>query len=287
MSLVQIWDLNGKKINLEDYGMYGLALIPESPSYTHYTEKIPGSDGEVSLGKDLNPRNLEARFLVQSFDYVDSLVKRDRIYDLLNGYESFYIGETKQPGKRWLVDSVSPWSPDRINRRTLELELDLICLSGRAESIGTTLQSATFEHLDLPVTYTDYKDIRAVKFRVYNAGKAIDPRSIHNFLKITYKGESKNLRIKNNTTGDLWAYNGSSNANDTIVLEGIRSTKNSLSIFRDTNKQLITLAHGWNDFVISGAPDAQRYAVQAHMPRKEIPSELKPNPITFEFKYKF
>lgn len=287
MNRIQMWDINNNEINLDEYGLFGLALIPESPSYEHYLEKIPGGDGEVSLGKDLNSRNLLARFSIQSFSYTDSLVKRDKVYDLLNGYESFYIGETKQPGKRWLVDSVDPWTPERYNSRTMEITLNLVCLKGRAESIGTTTMASTFENLNLPVTYTDYKDIRATKFKVYNAGKEVDPRSINDYLKITYKGTSTNLRIKNLTTGDIWAYNGTSNADDSIVLEGIRSTKNDLSIFRQTNKRLITLEHGWNDFEIEGAPDAKRYAVQANMPRKNMPNELKPNPITFEFKYKF
>lgn len=287
MGNIRIWDIRGNSINLNNYGMIGLALIPESPSYEYHLEKVPGSEGMTPLGKDLNARNIVARFLVKSFDYTDSLVKTDQIYDLLNGDESFYIAETNQPGKRWLVDSVDSWSPERYNKTTFEFTLNLIAIKGRAESTGTTLQSSTFEYLDLPVTYTDYEDIRATKFRIFNPGKTIDPRSIHNFLKITYKGESDNLRIKNLTTGDTWAYSGSSNSNDTIVLEGIRSTKNGLSIFRQTNKRLITLANGWNDFEISGAPNAQRYAVQAHMPRKKMPSELKPNPITFEFKFRF
>src|SRR5690625_2652623 len=118
MNRIQMWDIQGRKINLDDYGLFGLSLIPEAPSYENYLEKIPGEEGVVALEKDLNQRNLTARFIIESFDYVDSLVKRDHIYDLLNGDESFYIGETKQPSKRWLVDSTEPWTPERYNART-------------------------------------------------------------------------------------------------------------------------------------------------------------------------
>lgn len=288
LNRIRIWNKNNTEINLNNYGLTGLAFIPESPSYTVEREKVPGMDGVIPLGKQLNERNIAVRFLVRSFDYVDSLVKRDHIYDLLNGDEPFYIAEEKQPHKRWFVESTEPWSPQLYNQTTFEITINLVALKGRAESIGTTTMASTFTHLqDLPVEYTDYSDIRATKFRVYNAGKLIDPRSINNFLKITYKGNSNNLRIENKTTGDVWQYLGSSNINDEIVLEGIRSTKNGLSIFRDTNKRLITLAPGWNEFELSGAPDAQRHAVQANMPRRKIPEELMPNPITFEFKYIF
>ena len=95
------------------------------------------------------------------------------------------------------------------------------------------------------------------------------------------------FRSENKTTGDVWQYMGTSNLNDEIVLEGIRSTKNGLSIFRDTNKRLITIAPGWNEFEIKGAPDAREYAVQANLPRKKINEIDKKNPITFEFKFMF
>lgn len=288
MNLIKMWNKNGQSINLKNYGLTGLALIPEAPSYTPETEQIPGMDGAINLGKQLNPRNLTARFWLQSIDYIDSLVKRDEIYNLFNGEEKFYIGEVKQPHKRWLVESIEPWSPDRINPVTLQFEINLICYSGRAESIGTSTMASTFEHLqDMPVTYTDYEDIYATKFKVYNPGVTIDPRNINHFLKITYKGNSENLRIRNLTTGDEWAYNGTTNTSDVIVLEGIRSTKNGLSIFRQTNKKLITIAPGWNEFEIVGAPDAREYAVQANMPRKRINEIDKKNPITFEFRFMF
>lgn len=286
LNSIRIWDINDNEINLSDYGLTGLDLTPESPSYTVQTETVEGMDGTIVLGKQLNPRNITARFLVQSFDYTDSLIKRENIYNLFNGVEPFYIGETKLPYQRWLVESVEPWTPERFNPKTMQITLNLICWKGRAESIGTTTMASTFEYMDLPVTYTDYT-MHATKFKIYNAGVTIDPRNINHFLKITYKGNSENLRIENKTTGDVWQYLGTSNLNDEIVIEGIRSTKNGLSIFRQTNKRLITIAPGWNEFEISGAPDAREYAIQANMPRKKISAELKKNPITFEFKFMF
>lgn len=285
---IRIWDINDNEINLSDYGLTGLDLTPESPSYTVQTETIEGMDGAIMLGKQLNPRNITARFLVQSFDYTDSLIKRENIYNLFNGVEPFYIGETKLPYQRWLVESVEPWTPERYNPTTMEITLNLICWKGRPESIGTSTQAKTFEHLqELPVTYTDYQDIYATKFKIYNPGQPIDPRNINHYLKITYKGRSYNLSINNQTTGDVWQYMGTSNSNDEIVLEGIRATKNGLSIFRQTNKRLITLAHGWNYFEIRGAPDAQRFAVQQELPRKKGEKYALPNPVTFEFKFLF
>jgi len=89
-------------------------------------------------------------------------------------------------------------------------------------------------------------------FRIYNAGdKTIDPRELP--LKITFRGASTNLTITNQTTGDCWQYTGTTVKSDFLVLDGIRSLKNGVSIFSDTNRKLITLVPGWNDFTITGA----------------------------------
>jgi len=75
-------------------------------------------------------------------------------------------------------------------------------------------------------------------------------------LKITFTGASSNLTITNQTTGDMWQYTGTTQAGDTITLDGVRSLKNGASIFGQTNRKLITLKSGWNDFAITGATGA-------------------------------
>jgi hypothetical protein len=81
---------------------------------------------------------------------------------------------------------------------------------------------------------------------------AVDPRSC--YLKISFKGQSNGLTITNITTGDTWRYNGSTGPNDVVVLDGVRSTKNGISIFGHTNRKLITLAPKVkNRFSVMGA----------------------------------
>lgn len=93
-------------------------------------------------------------------------------------------------------------------------------------------------------------------FSIFNAGDVvIDPRE-RGDMEITFTGASTNLTISNLTTGDTWVYTGTTDVDDVIRITGIRATKNSLSIFRDTNRALITLARGWNQFSIIGATGA-------------------------------
>jgi phage-related protein len=247
MNLIRIWDLDKNEIDIADYGLTGLRLSIPSPSYEVSRESIPGRPGAINLGKDLVPRVLTAEFLVQAQDYDTSLLARDDLYKLFS--QPFYIGEIKQPNKRWFVECVDPWTPDRISQETLTIEINLFAEKGVAESVETSLELNPPQISGSKIQ--KYKHA-ASTFEVLNDGDiTINPRN--HPLIVSYKGASTNLQIKNLTTGDTWTYTGTTTASDTIKLDGIRSTKNGLSIFRNTNKKLITLAPGWNEFELVGA----------------------------------
>lgn len=252
--MIRLWKQDGTEIDITQYGLRGLRLIIPSPSYSITKEEIPGRIGAVPLGKDLSPKKLTAEFLVTAVDYQDSLLLRDELYQLFSN--PFYIGEEYQRGKRWEVECTEPWNPDRINHINSIISLPLLCEKGVAESVGTTLDPFTFDmeiwQVGQGLTADDMKYVHtSALFNIYNAGNVtVDPRYLD--LLIEYKGASTNLTIKNETTGDEWAYTGASSASDVIRLEGIQSAKNNLSIFRDTNKKLITLFPGWNGFRLTG-----------------------------------
>jgi type V secretory pathway adhesin AidA len=89
------------------------------------------------------------------------------------------------------------------------------------------------------------------EFTIYNVGDtAINPRNME--LVITFRGDSTDLSIENTTTDEKWEYTGTTVVSDVLQLDGVRATKNSLSIYRDTNRKIISLANGTNDFIITG-----------------------------------
>src|SRR5699024_11165410 len=93
------------------------------------------------------------------------------------------------------------------------------------------------------------------RFNIYNAGDiTVDPRKVYQELLITIQALADNyIEIKNKTTDETYRYNGKMAANDTLRIDGIRSTKNNLSVFRNTNKRLISLRPGVNEIEILGA----------------------------------
>lgn len=232
--------INGQQIDISNYNLRLVEFDPDSPEYKTRYEELEGADGAIDLGTTIGSRKLKARFKLHGNDMYHIILLRNEIFKLFHSKEAFYIIDRRESEKRWLV-KVDPYTISTLRYIKTELELHFVSSSPYAESFYST------QELD-SVEYTFQNSL----FTIYNAGdERIDPRCKP--LLITFKGASTNLKIRNKTTGDEWSYTGTTTANDTIRLDRVRSIKNSLSIFRDTNRKLISIESGWNDFEITGA----------------------------------
>jgi hypothetical protein len=253
---IAIQRLNGAIYNLLDYGIKTLDFQVDAPSPRVNSEIIDGRDGYVDLGAAYDAREMRGSFFMTSADSTDFALLRNEVFRIFAGREQFYVIDSREPGKRWLVRS-NGYSVEQIIATKGRFDVEFTCATTYAESIGTSLSPKTFDAelwqigqglIDDGLTYSH----TTPTFRIYNLGDTtVNPR--HHPLVITYTGASTNLKIKNVTTGEEWAFTGTTTASDSVKLDGIRSTKNGLSIFRDTNRKIISLAPGWNDFVLTGA----------------------------------
>ncbi|MED3716029.1 phage tail family protein [Geobacillus thermodenitrificans] len=248
--------LNGTIIDTEQYGIKLLTHSISSPSPRVITEEIEGRDGYIELGTTFDGRKIRASFFMHAVDRHDFPLLRNEVFRIFSTKELFYFHEPDQK-RRWLVRA-NGFEIEKYPPRIGTFEIEFSSPSPYAESIGTTLDPFTFdaELWQIGQGLTGEDDMvythSASNFKIYNAGDVtIDPRVLP--LKITFTGASTNLTITNKTTGDTWQYTGTTTANDTITLDGIRSLKNGLSIFGNTNRKLITIAPGWNNFTITGA----------------------------------
>ncbi|WP_141431899.1 phage tail domain-containing protein [Bacillus sp. 03113] len=275
--------LDGTIYDFDAIGITTRDFVVSSPKPRHFTEQVDARSGLIDMGTVYDARPINASFYAKAVDNADYALMRDEIFRMLRSDEAFYVTESRNPGKRWRVKVADSFGLDQ-QRLYGFFDVEFVAYAGVAESIGTTLDAETFEFLDLPVSELDYAEIRKLSFRVYNAsGRKIDPR--YDSLVISYRGVSTNLQIQNVTTNETWTYTGTTLADDEIRLDGVRATKNGLSIYRDTNRKLITLAEGWNEFVVSGVPTPKRSAVQKHAPKNTETQRY--NPFAFEFTYKF
>ncbi|MDC3412521.1 phage tail family protein [Terrihalobacillus insolitus] len=254
--MIIIEKLDGTRYDFHSSGIVPLSLRIESLSPRYRTEELEGRHGAVDLGTTYAQRRLIGRFGIMSGNLEEYEFIQNEAFSLFDSITPFYIISKYQLQKKWKVKTANAFIPEKIVPTLGEFEVSFISDSPFAESIGTTLNPSGTEIVqvkeenfnDPPIQYT----FNTSKFSVWNDGDVtIDPRQ-HD-LKIIFEGASTNLSIKNITTGDEWTYTGTTLDSDTVTLDGVRSVKNSLSIFRDTNRKLITLAKGWNEFEITGA----------------------------------
>lgn len=248
----QIYDMS------EDLNILVQSFIVSSPNPEIIHEKLDGQHGVVRIDKTWGQRKIMAKCSAFSVDPHDISLLRSEVFKALMSIEEFFIVSDADPGKQWLVEVGSEWSPEKLGIYS-EFTLNFVSHSSFAQSVGTTLSPFTFDaeiwQIGQGIVGEDLIYSHSTsEFSIYNGSDIeIDPRQLP--LKIEFKGPSQDLKITNTTTSDTWAFTGQTIAEDTIVLDGIRTLKNGASAFGNTNKKLITLAAGWNDFTITGATD--------------------------------
>lgn len=236
-----------------------LNFLPPSPFYNVQYEKIDGRYGQIEVGGSFDARdNIRAQILFYSRDIWDFYLFRNEIFKLFASQDPFYIITNREPGKRWKVRVASAYEIEpKAFGHYGEFNIVFKSASAFCESVGTTLDPFTFDsnlwQIGQGLISEDTKySYNTSTFRIFNAGDVtIDPSNMP--LKIRFIGASKNLAIKNVTTGDVWSYTGETINGSVIELNGVKSTRNGTSIFGATNWGLITLKEGWNDFILSGA----------------------------------
>ena len=255
--MLTIETLDGIQYNIEEYGMRVIDFQIDAPSPRYVTETAEGRDGDIDLGGTYGPRNIRAKFKVKAVDTHDSQLLRNDIFQLFFSHKTFYLISKYEPGKRWKVKTAASFTPSRINHVMSEIEVNFVCNDTYAESIPTTLSLKEWDvdlwQWGMGIEWEDYNYIHNVNsFVIYNASNVvIDPRFMD--LVITIKATaSEYIELVNQTAGETYRYNGALTTSDTLKIDGIRSTKNNLSVFRQTNKKLITLNPGENQFIVNG-----------------------------------
>lgn len=251
---VIVESLDGERHEL-DY-LRCTSFVVSSPTPRHDFQYVEDRHGALDMEEVFDIREVRAGFRLQAQDGYDFGLMQNEVFSLFCQNTGFYLIDKYNPQKRWKVRLMDSFSIERVGSFFGKFEVIFMALSVFSESTGTTLDDLTFDaekwQVGQGLTLEEPKYTHSTNtFSIFNAGDVpVDPREMP--IKIIYRGASNNLKITNLTTGDEWQYNGTSKANDNITLDGIRSLKNDASIFKDTNKKLITIAPGWNHFELTG-----------------------------------
>lgn len=277
--------MDGTRYNLADYGVPLLKVAPIDIVYN--SENIKGRPGRNRTERSHGVAKLQLTMLLQAQDVTDTEMLTDELADIFDGDEDFYIYQqlmTKSygfelPGElafttaldnvEWTPLMYKRWKVERINndaiewnglrgKRVIELEtsdlpyaetpLTSTQLLGKQWDIDQLAWGLGLDWDETPPKFT----FNANSFSVVNYGNVpINPRWMP--LTITLRGTfGSNVTITNQTTGDTFTFSGPLTASDTLVISGINYLKNGSVITGQTNKKLITLKKGENQFSVTG-----------------------------------
>src|SRR5699024_3258424 len=133
-----MYDLNMNEIEFPE-GFFPLDIFISSIDKDRITDKVEGGNRKLNYGSTYNERDIQLSILLKAHDTQDYRLLRDATYALFNKYDSFYLVEKYQSGKRYLVSVDEKYIPDRMTRRhaTATINCSLNDLPF-AESIGTS-----------------------------------------------------------------------------------------------------------------------------------------------------
>lgn len=251
--------LNGTRFDIADYDLKRLFHYVPSATIDHETTSVDGGSDIITNSK-LNNRTIKVELLYISQDIYDYYLLRDELNNLFMRVEPFYIIFKREPYKRWLVKTADQFEiPPHPHMQSFTVEF--VTLKNYAESVGTTMDLQAFKEWDadlwgwgmgLDWDKTYQYEFTTSSFTVDNVGNAIvDPRQ-HELEIIIKATASSYIQLVNNTTGETYRYNGALSANDTLVIKGVRTLKNGVSAFKNTNHKLLSLTPGINAFTVTG-----------------------------------
>lgn len=250
---------NGTRFDIAEYGLKRLFHYIPSLVLSHNTKTVEDR-GDIVISSAYKQRTITVTLLYKVGDIYDYYLLRDQLNALFARNEAFYIIFKREHWKRYKVRLASQLSMNPAIRMD-SFNVEFLMEDKYAESVGSSLdlqiKGSWDESLwgfgsgidyDTQYNYT----FNTNSFVVKNIGnELVDPRESK--FDITLKGTFSNqVKITNQTTGDVFIYTGTLSSTDELRLIGIRTLKNGVSALKNTNKRLLTLLPGDNSFTVEG-----------------------------------
>lgn len=226
---------------------------------TNQLLQIPGIDGAVNQYKTYSNYQVPAKFFLRFENWQDYKLAKHQINRLFSSRKLIRIRTDVEPAMvRFVMPNPPEIAPTEAGAHYTSFTENFDNPSGyryslyRSDSLPNIANGWQFG-MNLPKTLPSYH-FTSKSFKVYNASDiAIEPYKQKHDLRILFKFSGSQMKITNKTNGSSYTYKNSSNGNDQIILDGIRTTLNGNPASVNTDYGTITLETEWNDIDVSGA----------------------------------
>ena len=237
---------NGQSFEISpDFGCRLIDFKEESPTIDAYNESFEGFDRVEFLGNRLS-RPISLEFLIYDENARDILRKVNRFF---TKNEVIYLRYSPELSFRYVCQAQSI-THEKLNRKITKVQINFLCQNPTKESVDIfefnypekirTLDGSWL--LDGSVLLDG--GMKVPFFFDPDSDVELDPRVY--FLELEFRGESKDLMITNETSGDTFQHKGATLKEDYLLITSSKVLLNGVSVIRNTNKRLINFAPGEN-----------------------------------------
>ena len=230
---------------------------PANP--TDNIQKVGLMDGSRLLSTSYSTRELKMEILFEGSDESDAELAYDALQRFLISRDPYWICFSNWPQRMYYVKAKLA-APVFYNDRQWTCEVTLTDLIGLSRSVGTTQDPVLGfgNNINAEPQYAFTSNVFSI---INHSDVMIDPERRGHPFKLTLQGQSSgNMKITNKTTGDVFTRKGvqgndgsllkGSDFNGTYVIDGVRPTLNGDPDDLYTDRGVIRLQIGENDFQI-------------------------------------
>ncbi|MBT2615334.1 MULTISPECIES: phage tail domain-containing protein [unclassified Bacillus (in: firmicutes)] len=241
-----------------------LSFSPPAPIIERDVQSIPGKSGLIQTNQKkvvYKERPIPVKLLIKSVIPQQFYLWRSEVYRLLVRDHSYYISNTFEPYKRWLVTCDGNFSIEKeAQYRHKEFQVEFTCLPGVAESKYNTdsaynLSKERFgigmniPNEDLVYLFEDSNAQLPYQFRVYNGGDIRLYTTEHDFeVELTLTG--KDVKISNRNTGEYLMINETLTKAQVVIFRQYVTVNGKIA---KTTGRFPSLLPGYNLMEVSGA----------------------------------
>ena len=252
-----------EEFKIQDYrGLHFLDFTISSPQTQPNFVTYAGSDGSQQRGPILfGARTATVNFFLETNDEISFEAKAHEIWEKFYSRTLLRLRQSNSPGTCvYGVAKGFDFTHLSYFDKSFSIQFDLP--SGYRYSVlrstefplnvDDNIQDAVGIDMNLPMEELEYTHSNG-EFKIYNPSDFdIQPYEQHHDLNVIFKGTGSPT-LENKDTGDIFSYNKTLTANDSLVLNGVHPLLNGNPCEIDTNHGDIQLVRkSWNNFSLTG-----------------------------------
>lgn len=251
---------NEGKINLtqDEENLYYLEYEEGDVETKTALQEFEGVDGALPSASSFGAFKLVLRFVYRGSTINDYHLFKERLRRKIYQREAYFVVHSDMPGKKYAVVPEST-NIENVYSRNGKFEITFQVIKGYSESLKDTdsfdLLSDDWQFENGLQADDDIKYVHNTrKFKIFNGSTdTISPVPHRHKLIIKMNIDAPNgFTLTNKTTGDVFEYKKKITKSSTLILDDIYPYIKNKRVGTDTNWRFITLAKGYNDFVVDG-----------------------------------